>query len=320
MRLQIIVPHWKETFEEISPLLDSIALQQAIPMSSIGVIIVYDGPEATPIEYKKQYPFQIQEVRPDMKLGVSLARDLGLDIAEAEYVMFCDADDMFYHSCGIYAIYDLIKQFHFDTLTSVFIEEKKMDNNKIVFVRHANDSTFVHGKVYRRQYLLDSGIRFKPDLTVHEDSYFVTLAMECTEKRIYTQEQFYLWKWNGKSISRSDPQYILKTYGNLMDSFGSLVDALAERGKERANMYAYYIIAFSYYWLNEPHWHLEENKSYLEAAERKVARLIKKNESLWSQLDEEQRKHVEETVPKNDVSQLPPFEEWFDMMKAYNLD
>lgn len=316
MRLQILVPHWKETYEEMAPLLDSIAIQQGIDMQNIEVIIAHDGPEATEIKLERLYPFVIKEVRPSIKLGVSGARNLALSFADADYVMFCDSDDMFYHSAGLYAIFDLIDQFHFDTLTSVFIEEKKVEDNKTVFIRHQTDSTFVHGKVFRRLYLLENNIRFNDALTVHEDSYFVTLANECTKNRIYTKEQFYLWKWNAKSISRSDPMYILKTYPNLMDSFGSLTAELAARGIERASLYAWYIVMFSYYWLNEPHWHDPRAKEYLDRAEAKVSYLINKNENLWSVLTDEQKESVEKTVPKGNVSELPQFDEWFNRIRS----
>ena len=38
------------------------------------------------------------------------------------------------------------------------------------------DSTFVHGKVHRRQYLIDKEIRWNDALTIHEDSYFNILC------------------------------------------------------------------------------------------------------------------------------------------------
>ena len=39
MKLQILVPQYKETDEVVKPLLDSIAIQQSVPMEEIGVII-----------------------------------------------------------------------------------------------------------------------------------------------------------------------------------------------------------------------------------------------------------------------------------------
>ena len=43
MKLQFLIPHYKETTKEIKPLLDSIALQQNIDFNEIGVIICHDG-------------------------------------------------------------------------------------------------------------------------------------------------------------------------------------------------------------------------------------------------------------------------------------
>ena len=83
---------------------------------------------------------------------------------------------------------------NFDVMTSVFIEEVKLADGDVTYVNREMDSTFVHGKFYRRQYLLDNNIRFNPDLTIHEDSYFNCLAQKCTPEIKYSQVPFYLWK------------------------------------------------------------------------------------------------------------------------------
>ena len=43
MKLQILIPHYRESAETIRPLLDSIAIQQNVDFSEIGVIICHDG-------------------------------------------------------------------------------------------------------------------------------------------------------------------------------------------------------------------------------------------------------------------------------------
>ena len=46
MKLQILVPHYKEEWEVIKPLLDSIEVQQNVDLKNeVGVIIVSDGSE-----------------------------------------------------------------------------------------------------------------------------------------------------------------------------------------------------------------------------------------------------------------------------------
>lgn len=123
MKLQLLVPHYKEIASEIEPLLDSIAIQQSVDFSEVGIIIIYDGSEATalPVEdWAKKYPFSIEHIHIPHS-GVSAARNAALDAATADYVMFCDADDMFCHVCGLYIIFQEI-QIGFDTIVSCFIE------------------------------------------------------------------------------------------------------------------------------------------------------------------------------------------------------
>ena len=133
MKLQILIPHYQETAKEIKPLLDSIAIQQSINFKDIGVIVCHDGPESHDFTFNKdiidkynfivEYPFEIKQIRQEHK-GVSAARNACLDVATADYVMFCDADDMFYSVCGFYIIFrEINENGGFDSLVSMFIEE-----------------------------------------------------------------------------------------------------------------------------------------------------------------------------------------------------
>jgi len=94
------------------------------------------------------YPFKIDYYKAPHR-GVSATRNTCLDYATADYVMFCDADDMFYNACGLYLIFREIN-LGFDTLSSKFIEEGHTDSGEVVYINRENDSTFVHGKVHRR--------------------------------------------------------------------------------------------------------------------------------------------------------------------------
>ena len=186
MKLQILIPQYKETDEIIKPLLDSIALQQQIDFNEIGIIICNDGTDIKlSDDFLKSYPFKIDYYQCEHK-GVSATRNACLDYATADYVIFCDADDMFYSMCGLWIIFREIETGEFDSLTSCFIEETKMpETDKSIFVNHDMDSTFVHGKIHRRAYLNEKSIRFNDKLTIHEDSYFNILAQNCSENVKY---------------------------------------------------------------------------------------------------------------------------------------
>jgi cellulose synthase/poly-beta-1,6-N-acetylglucosamine synthase-like glycosyltransferase len=65
MKFQVLVPQYKETDEVVKPLLDSIAIQQNVPFSEVGVVICNDGSNVfLSDELLKSYPFKIDVVEP----------------------------------------------------------------------------------------------------------------------------------------------------------------------------------------------------------------------------------------------------------------
>ena len=265
MKLQILVPQYKETEEVIKPLLDSIEVQQNVNLKKdIGVIIVNDGTNVRlSKKFLKRYSFPIEYHLHSHK-GVSATRNACLDYATADYVMFCDADDMFYNACGLYIVFNEINNGGFDTLVSAFIEESHNPYTKEVnYINHEMDSVFVHGKVHNRKFLLDNNIRWNEDLTIHEDSYFNCLCQRLGKEVTYSPTSFYLWKWRDASVCRHDPKYILKTYNNMLDSSTALIDQFIKRGRiEDAQFFATNMIYDAYFTMNKDEWLNQENKEY----------------------------------------------------------
>ncbi len=295
MKLSILIPHYKETADVIKPLLDSIALQQSVDLQKdVEVIICHDGPEAhaftfnrleadNPYDIPQTYPFTIHQVRQEHK-GVSAARNTCLDVAKGDYVMFCDIDDMFLSVCGLYVIFNEIdKNGGFDSLVSCFVEESRNPVTKdILYLNHEMDSTFVHGKVHRRRYLLDSGIRWNESLTIHEDSYFNIQCQNLSKNVKYCPTPFYLWKWRDDSVCRHDPKYILKTYKNMLDSNDALIGEFLKRGiQDKAMFYVVFMIFDAYYTMNKPDWINQENKEYRDSTELRFADYYKKYKDIW---------------------------------------
>lgn len=311
MKLQILIPHYKESAEVIEPLLDSIAIQQSVDFDEVGVIIAYDGEDAEPlteIEWNKKYPFEIQHLFCKHQ-GVSATRNAALDASTAEYVMFCDADDMFCHVCALHIIFNEIEA-GFDTLTSCFIEETRHpETKKPFYVNHDMDSTFVHGKVHRRAYLIDNNIRFNPKLTIHEDSYFNILAQNLTENGKYCPNPFYLWKWRDDSVCRHDPEYILKTYNNMLDSNDALVDEFSRRGKEdKANFFVGFMVFDAYYTMNKKEWIDKTNASYRNAVEKRFSEYFKKHLPKWNKLSEQEKMIISNNIRTRSVNEGMPME------------
>lgn len=299
MKLQILVPRHGEDRDILRLLLDSIAIQQNVDFSEVGVIICNDGcPQE---EHLPWYPFQVDQVCQE-HAGVSAARNKCLDMATADYVMFCDADDMFFNACGLWMLFREMA-LGFDTLVSVFVEETRA-NGIPVYVNREMDSTFVHGKVHRRQYLLDKGIRWNPSLTIHEDSYFNILCQNLTQSVKYCPTPFYLWKWRDSSVCRHDAKYILKTYQNMLDSNDALVDEFVRRGMlDKAAFYVAFMTFDAYYTMNKTEWVNQENKEYRDATEKRFSSYFAKHESLWNGVPSEQKMQISNGVRTRSVSE-----------------
>lgn len=293
MKLDILVPQYKETDEVIKPLLDSILVQQNVNFDDVSVIICNDGSDTfLSGELLSAYPFKILYYKEPHR-GVSGTRNACLDHSKADYVMFCDADDMFYNACGLYLIFREFKT-GFDSLVSAFIEESRNPETKEpLYINHDMDSTFVHGKVHRRQYLIDNNIRWNEDLTIHEDSYFNCLCQKLAKELKYCQSSFYLWKWRDDSVCRHDPKYILKTYNNMLDSNTALVNQFKRRNrKEEAQFYATSMIYDAYMTLNKDEWWDDENEDYKKAVEKRFKKYYLDFKDLFNSIDPMQKKQI----------------------------
>jgi glycosyltransferase involved in cell wall biosynthesis len=262
-------------------------------MDDIGVIIVNDG---TDIHLSQSlitsYPYDIEYHLHEHK-GVSATRNACFSYATAYYVMFCDADDMFYNACGLYVIFNEMKE-GFDSLTSVFIEESRIPETKEpIYITHEFDSTFVHGKVHRRQYLIDNNIRWNETLTIHEDSYFNCLCQKLSTNVKYCISPFYLWKWRNDSVCRHDPKYILKTYNNMLDSNEALIMEFANRKMAQdAQFYAISMIFDAYFTMNKDEWINQENKEYRYATEKRFQSYYKKFKPLYEVASKELKTQI----------------------------
>ena len=298
-KLEILIPHYKEKADEVRPLLDSIAIQQNVNFNEIGVIICHDGQESYDFSFMEpgvddgivgdymfpvSYPFEIKQIRQEHK-GVSAARNACLDAATADYVMFCDAD---------YIIFREMNGKGFNALKSVFIEEtRNPETGEKIYINREMDSTFVHGKFYKRKYLKANNIRWNDNLTIHEDSYFNCLAQSMAGEVRYCTMPFYLWKWRDESVCRHDPKYILKTYNNMLESSTALVNEFLDRGKDQeAEFYSTSMIYDAYYMMNKKEWLDQENQEYRDNTERRFKKYYLDFQDLFEKIKPETKNQI----------------------------
>lgn len=290
MTLDIIVTHYREPVEVGLPLLNSIAMQRMIHFDDIGVIIVNDGEEnAMPEDAFSGYPFSICQMSIP-KGGVSRARNAGLDASKADWVMFCDFDDGFSNIYGLHLIFCAMHEDKYDTIWSCFTEETMDNEGNIRLVNHDRDYVFIHGKVHRRQYLVDNQIRFHEKLTIHEDVFFTMMTQTvCKPDRVGAiKTPFYVWKWNPNSVVRKDraEDYILFTYDHLMRQRIALTEEFMKRGMAQDAMIAIVkTVIDTYYDCQQVTWRTDRNKEQLRKAENWFAAYFKRYANYYLKAD-----------------------------------
>ena len=275
MRLDIIVPHYHEPWSVCQYLFDSINLQRMVDFDNIRVIMVNDGEDVIlDPELFRHYPFKVEYiVRPHG--GVSATRNFGLEYSDADYVMFCDADDGFLTNFALYMI-KLEAERGYDIINPVFIEEcMNFKTNKKFLETHEHDATFLHGKAYKRKFLIDHNIRFPEGLNLHEDGYFNALAVCSGQDNIVeVNAPIYLWRWNDNSVVRKENDFTLRTYDKLCECWRQTLAWLKENGYEveYKHVVAKTVIS-TFYNFQTPPYLSPRNAKYQREAERAFKKL-----------------------------------------------
>lgn len=322
-KLDFLVPQYKEDKTIAANLLDSIAMQRGIDFKDIRVIICNDGTDVNlPADWLASFPFQIDYYHEEHG-GVSATRNKALDHSDGELVMFCDIDDGFYSALGVWSIFKIYEKAPFDVLVPVFVEEQYDTETGVYnYLDHdKGDQVFVHGKVFRRQYLIEKELRFDPSLTIHEDSFFINLAQKCTTNVFRSDASFYVWKYRPDSICRADPLYLLKTYVNLRDTQTALLEEYRRREFDE-QWIGELVVNFSYmtyYMMWQHEWMKPANKKWREKAEKEFREYIRKYVDLGKNVPLNRQMEISQmqraaSIPRGMIQEAMSFGTWMRKM------
>lgn len=213
MKLDIIVPHYNEPWDVLEKFFGILDLQRGVNFSDFRVIVVNDGAEYhLDDRHFSSRPYEVKQIEIEHG-GVSAARNAGIDAAEAEWITFCDCDDMY---TNIYSMRDLIEVLPapgFDMMWTPFIAEDRDPKGEIyMHLRDDMNFVFVHGKLWRRQFLIDNNIRFDTDIRFSEDSEFCAIA-DCFLElkrtgRIDTPQPSYAWLYRQGSVTTTPGRWV----------------------------------------------------------------------------------------------------------------
>lgn len=293
--LSVIIPKFKESEQDIFPLLTSIYNQLGVDLEDIEVIICNDAGGSGPVDGNFLNLFQgleISQIDLDENKGPGGARQAGIDNAKGQYLMFCDADDIL-HSTGVLgALMQEAGKDVPDILASSWLEEVK-DENGIHYLTHKYENTWMHGKLIRRQFLLQNNIRHHPDLRVHEDSYILAIAQALSQRTIYLDIISYVWRFNPNSITRRNGcSYTYDSMPVFIYACSEADRVIEQKKPEIMEEKITQFCIYNYFIYHKPDWQEAGHWQFLKAAEEAFVKFIKPFWHYWKSTSQELKRKI----------------------------
>ena len=208
--LDIVITHYTEPWSVCRPLFETLDAQRGVDWDEIRVTIVNDGGFRLPED--KLYGLNIVPQQLDIPHGgISAARNAGIRHAQEPWIMFCDCDDCF---SNVFALADILNvlrdpetEQRYDMMwTKVWAED--LEKNQVYQIQDIKIMVFIHGKVYRREFLISHGVWFDERLTFNEDSAFnAILRARTPDSRIGEISMFapaYVWVSREGSVTQAE--------------------------------------------------------------------------------------------------------------------
>ena len=175
--LDIIVTHYNEPEIVYRKFFDMLSLQRGVDFDDIHVIVVNDGEDnCIPESFFEGRPYQVEQYAIP-KAGISAVRNFGIDHAEAEWISFSDCDDMYTTVYSLKLVLDILadkdKSTRFDMLWTKLCAEDSDGHGGLKMIMRDLNLVFIHGKYYRRSFIVNNEIRFPEELEFNEDSAYL---------------------------------------------------------------------------------------------------------------------------------------------------
>jgi len=245
--IDIIIPAYN-AHDTIYKTLMSISLQ--VIKDKLKVYIIDDCSDKTYDYLKKDFKnLNLTIKRLDKNIGPGLARNIGLEISDSDFIFFLDSDDMITNEFSLRTIYNNIED---NDLIYGNIEYEQEDGN-IKLLEY--DDVSLHAKLYRRSFLDKYNIRF-PELYRHEDRAFHEICLINNPRICFIDEYVYFYRFNKKSLTREKTGYEeFKNFKSLSEGTQYMIECGINTNANKeimiekvscALMYTYYMFQHYY--------------------------------------------------------------------------
>lgn len=175
------------------------------------LILIDDGSTDKSGRIAEEYGFADERITVfhQKNLGVSLARNQGIDEATGNYVVSLDADDELIEDCLAKTV-NIAEETNADVVAGRSCENQELFQDRIIWTgaealeNSLKDHLFTYSacaKLIRREFI--GKTRFTPDIRINEDSYFVFQLLCKQNVFVLTNDVIYFYRANSESSSRT---------------------------------------------------------------------------------------------------------------------
>lgn len=334
--LDIIIPHYRESEDQMRGLMSVIAAQVGVKSGTLGVIIVTDG-GGYPLSdgyidgfRKNQCGITFSQIIRTEDCGPGTMRQDGIDASKADYVFFVDADDML---CTVTEMREfqqfMLRQPEFPDIVNSYFIEQMIDHSTgdTFFLRHNPDNTFLHGRFWRRQALVDGGFRFPKELRHHEDSYFNSLVLACVKTQVMFECATYVWMFNKDSVTKRKYKFgfLMEAVPELLKSTDLLMAEYEKRGVKDRFLHVIGAMFYVYYLMQCPFWRSEDPEviALKKSDERILFDFVVKYQHAFTVCDHQQvisLMDTERQIARTSCGFESEYETWDQLMTRLNSE
>lgn len=200
--LAVIIPAYNRP-DCLKEALNSLTLQT---MKQFMVIVVDDCSQEDLKSVCDEFrdKLKITYLRQPVNRGPGEARQVGIDAAvraHIEFVTFLDSDDLLMPHALQRLKYEIAHRMDDYVVSPIAVEQK----NSTGFVLSGEEAGMIwlHGKIFRTDFLVKNNIRFPIGLRGNEDIAFCVKCNYATEKKSILEQPVYLWRDDNRSITRA---------------------------------------------------------------------------------------------------------------------
>lgn len=256
-KLSIVVPIYNS--KRITRLLNSFGSNS---LDQIEIIIIDDGSSDDSVsvcnEYAKKHSNYAIKIFSKENGGVSSARNLGIEKANCEHLIFCDSDDELVSGaidCLLTQITEDLDWFVYGLIRTEEQKNKALREyqgiySKMDMINHLDtwltDTEVLNSpvtKVYNRNILIEHQVRFDEEITIGEDLNFNLQYLENITKSIkVTNEPLYIYHTeNSGSTSKFYKNYAEERWNTIR-----FVDEFFKKYNLERNLIYYLYIKYVY--------------------------------------------------------------------------